>query len=275
MRKREPGKPSRYRQNKATRAWARQLMRGQYAPAAGLLLLGFAVMCAMGFLPLLLDFAADTAVAALPQTPAAEMGLRWGRAAGAALLALLALLPCSALRMGREAWFFGAAEGRKRSRSRVLFWLQPRWAFKAARFLLAVALRKLLWAAVYLLPGAFLLVGTLLQARGGELNLALFLSAVIGGGALLLLGLCFYIATAQRYALVPAILSKQPRSKLKNVLRLSAARTEGHCGELFRFHCGFLPLLLLCLLVVPAFPALPYIHQSRACRHAELLTGRI
>jgi hypothetical protein len=263
------------RTNKAIKAWARRLLRGRRGVALLLLLLGMALAAAAGCLPLLLDFAADRAVLALPPelTPAMDAGLRWAKAGGAALGLLPAALLCAPLRLGREAWYFGGADAKKRSAARVLFWLQPRWALKAARFLLALWLRRLLWAALYLLPGGFLLVGTLWQARGGEMNLWLFVSAAGGGGALLLLGLGFFLATAQRYALVLPILAKQPRCKLRNALRLSAARTEGQCAALLGFQLSFFPWYLLCLLVVPLAFVLPYITQCRACKHAALLGG--
>ncbi len=270
---------SAHRRNRATRLRARQLLRGHLIPASALLLVGFLLAAAAGLLPRLIDAATERAVSALPsfaETAAGATGtsaLRWAKVGGMALLIPLAALFCSPLRLGREAWYFGGADGRKRSGKRVLFWLQPRWALKATRFMLALQLRKLLWAALYLLPGGFLLVGTLWQARMGVLDLTLFLSAVAGGAALLLLGLAFYLPTVRRYALVPAILAKQPRCKLRNALRLSAARMDGHGAALLRFELSFLPWLALCLLIAPAFFILPWYTQSRACRHKEILTA--
>ena len=261
-----------HQRNKATRQWAGRLLRGHRGAAAALLIAGFLLAAGAGFLPLLLDFAAEQAAAAIPNhTPAIDMGLRWGKAGGAVLLALLAALLCAPLRVGREAWYFGGADGRRRCAARVLFWLQPRWALKAARFVLAVSCCKLLWAALYLLPGGFLLVGTLWQARAGDLSMGLFLSAVGGGAALLGLGLAFYGATVQRYALVLPVLAKQPRCRLRNALALSAARTDGQCAALLRFRLGFLPWYLLSLPVIPLIFTGPYITQAMACRHAELL----
>jgi len=265
-----------HQRNKATRQWAGRLLHGHRGAAAALLAVGLLLAAGAGFLPLLLDFAADRAAAAIPgYTPMVDMGLRWGKAGGAVLLALLAALLCAPLRVGREAWYFGGADGRRRCAARVLFWLQPRWAFKASRFVIAIFLCKLLWAALYLLPGGFLLIGTLWQARTGDLSMGLFLSAVGGGAALLILGLLFYGATAQRYALVLPVLAKQPRCKLRNALRLSAARTDGQCAALLRFRLSFLPWVALSLPVIPLVFTAPYITQAMACRHAELLQGGI
>ena len=265
-----------HQKNKITRLWARQLLRGHKGTAVALLLLGFLLAAGAGFLPLLLDFAADSAAAAIPNhTPPIDMGLRWAKAGGAVLLVLLAALLCAPLRVGREAWFYGGADGRKRSAARVLFWLQPRWAFKAARFVLAVSCAKLLWATLYLLPGGFLLGGTLWQARAGDLSMALFLSAAGGGAVLLALGIFFYGATVQRYALVLPVLAKQPRCKLRNALALSAARTDGRCAALLRFRLSLLPWVALSLPVIPLFFTAPYITQCLACRHAELLNGGV
>jgi len=252
------------------------LLRGHRGTAAALLLIGCLLAAGAGFLPLLLDLAANRAAAAIPNhTPTIDLSLRWAKAGGAVLLALPAALLCAPLRVGREAWYFGGADGRKRSRARILFWLQPRWALKAARFVLAIACAKVFWAALYLLPGGFLLGGTLWQARAGDLSMGVFLGAVGGGAALLALGLFFYGVTAQRYALVLPVLAKQPRCKLRNALALSAARTDGSCAALLRFRLGFLPWLLLSLPVIPLLFTAPYITQSLACRHAELLNGGV
>ena len=263
--------------NKATKLWARQLTRGHRGAGFVLLAGGFALAAAAGLLPLLLDFASARAVAALPapHSPAMLWGITGGRVIFALLLVLLAALLCAPWRVGREAWYFGGADARKRTRARVLFWLQPRWACKAAWFVLMLGLRKLLWAALYFTPGAFLLAGTLLQANVGEIDLALFLGAAGGGLALLLLGLGFYAATVQRYALVLPVLAKQPRVKLRNALRLSAARTNEHCAALLGYKLSLLPWYLLCLFVVTLPFAAPYITQARACRHAELLRGGV
>jgi ABC-type cobalt transport system substrate-binding protein len=262
--------------DRATKAWAKQLLKGHRGAALALLAGGIVLAAAAGTLPLLMDYFSQRMVLALQNpAPVAEWGLKWGKAGMAALLLLVAALICAPLRMGREAWYFGGADGKKRSPARVKFWLQPRWAFKAARFVLALGWRKLLWAVLYLLPGGFLLAGTLWQARSGNMDLLLFLSAVLGGGMILALGVGFYFATVQRYALVLPVLAKQPRCKLRNALRLSAARTEGSCAALLRFQLGFLPWALLSLLVVPLIYTAPYIAQSRACRCAELLNGGV
>jgi len=257
--------------NKATKQKSKAILRGHRMASAMLLLAGAVLAVAAGFLPLLLDFAASQAAVAIPQSPAADIGLRWGKVAGGVLLALLAALICAPLRLGREAWFFGGADGRRRTKARVLFWLQPRWALKAAWFVIALAARKLLWAAVYFLPGGFLLAGTLMQSRGGGMNLTLFICAAAGGAVLLALGVGFYLSTAQRYALVLPILAKQPKCKLKHALRLSVARTEGKCASLILLRLSFAPWYILGLLIFPLLYVAPYVTQAKACRHAELL----
>jgi len=272
-----PDKESDRSNNKATKHWARRLTRGHRGAGFFLLVGGFMVAAVAGLLPLVLDFATNRAVAALPypHSPGVLWAVNGGRVAFAVGLAALAALICAPLRLGREAWYFGGADGRRRNRMRVLFWLQPRWALKAARFVLALALRKLLWAALYFTPGGFLLGGTLWQAYAGEIDLGLFLSAVGGGAVLLALGAGFYVATVQRYALVLPILAKQPRCKLRNAVQLSVARTNRNCTALLGFKLSLLPWYLLCALVVPLPFAAPYITQARACRHAQLLNGQV
>jgi len=263
--------------NKTTKLHARKLTRGHRGAGFMLLAGGFVLAAIAGTAPLLLDFASARAVAALPypHSPAMAWGVTGGRVGFAILLAVAAALLCAPLRLGREAWYFGGADARKRSRARVLFWLQPRWAFKATGFVITLTLLKLLWALLFFTPGGFLLGGTLWQAQAGEMDLLLFFGAIGGGAALLGLGAVFYAATVQRYALVLPILAKQPLCKLRNCIQLSVARTSNHCSALLKYKLSLLPWYLLCMLVVPLPFVAPYITQARACRHAELLRGGV
>jgi len=277
MKNAAPESPSISLNNRSTKQQAHRLIRGHKASGFLLLACGFLLAIITAAAPLVLDFASAQAVAALPypHTPAIAWSLTGIQASTALALAMLAALLCAPLRVGREAWYFGGADARKRSRARVLFWLQPRWALKATGFVVALAVRKLLWAALYFMPGGFLLGGTLWQAQSSEIDLMLFFGAVGGGALLLLLGLVFYAATVQRYALVLPILAKQPRCKLGNAIQLSAARTSAHCSALLKYKLSLLPWYLLCMLVVPMPFVAPYITQARACRHAELLKGGV
>ncbi|MCL2195717.1 MAG: DUF975 family protein [Oscillospiraceae bacterium] len=263
--------------NKQTKLHAKQLTQGHRGTGFALLTISFAVATAAGALPFLHDFTAAQAVAVLPYphtdfTSWAAQGIQLGIAL---LLVLLVALLVAPLRVGREAWYFGGADARKRTVKRVTFWLQPRWALKAAGFVISLRLRKLLWALLFFVPGGFLLGGTLWQAQQSNLDIALFIAALAGGVVLLLVGAGFYAATVQRYALVLPILAKQPRCKLRNAVRLSCARTNEQCAALLRYKLSFLPWYLLCMLVVPLPFVLPYLAQARACRHAELLRGGV
>lgn len=263
--------------NKQTKLHAKQLTKGHRGAGFVLLAVGFAVALAAGALPFLHDFTAAQAVALLPYphndfTPWATQGIQIGVAL---LLVMLVALLLAPLRLGREAWYFGAADARKRGRKRVLFWLQPRWAFKAAWFVVSLRVRKLLWSVLFFVPGGFLFGGTLWQAQQSDLDVALFIAAAAGGVLLLVVGAGFYAATVQRYALVLPILAKQPRCKLRNAVRLSCARTNEHCAALLRYKLSFLPWYALCLFIVPLPFVLPYLAQARACRHAELLRGGV
>jgi hypothetical protein len=259
--------------NKKTRVQARSLLRGHLLTSALLLLAGAALSVGLGLLPALLDLAANQTVAALPaaESVLAGEGVRWGRAGLFVLALLLMLLLPAPLRLGREAWYFGAADGRNRNRLRVLYWLQPGKALRAMRFRLTIGFMKLGWAMVFLLPGCFLLGGTIWQAVTERMDLLLFLGAAGGGLLLLLLGGWFFLLTVQRYFLVAAALIRNPRCKLRNALRFSAARMDGHCRETLRFRLGLTPWWLLSLLIVPGAYALPYTAQCTACRRAELM----
>ncbi|MDR2646822.1 MAG: DUF975 family protein [Oscillospiraceae bacterium] len=258
---------------KAAKLRAKKVLQGHWGAACGILFAGLVTAIGAGLLPLLTDLAVRQTALIFPDTgdPIAAISKEWMRTVLSAVAVLFACLICAPLRMGREAWYFGGADGKKRTSMRVLFWLIPRNALKATRFLFAVGIRKFLWAVLYLLPGTFLLIGTITQSQSAALDAALFFAAIGCGAVLLAVGFGFYLATVQRYALVPAILAKQPAAKCKNALRLSAARMEGNCAKMLRFRAGFIPWFLLCFFVVPAGYVLPYYTQSCACRHKNLL----
>jgi uncharacterized membrane protein len=193
----------------------------------------------------------------------------------ALVVILLAALLCAPIRTGKEAWFVSAAQGQQTSSARILFWLQPRWACKAMGFQLCLWTFRLLWAAVYFLPGVVILVGTLLEARTGVMNSFIFITTICASSALILCGMGFWYATIQRYSLVQMILAKQPRVRFKNALRLSAARMDKHGGQMLWLEASFLGYHLANIMIIPMFFTLPYLQQARTCRRLDILQGNI
>ncbi|MDR1735017.1 MAG: hypothetical protein LBR73_09100 [Oscillospiraceae bacterium] len=264
--------------NRELRERARKLTKGHRGDGGLLSLAATAMPLLAGALPLLLEPARAAAVSALPKNVTALMGAHTDRisvAVFAVLCILAAAVLCAPLRVAREAWFIGGAEGKKRTAKRIKFWLRPKWALKAARFVLSLWVLKLFWAAVFFAPGAFLFTGTILQASAESMGMGVFFAAVGGGAVLLLLGLCFYLAMAERYALVLSILAKQPKVKLRSALALSQARMDGHCAENLGFSLSLLGWKLLSLLIVTTPLCTPYVRQAEACKRVRLLTGGV
>jgi uncharacterized membrane protein len=262
---------------KAAKMRARRLMRGKRGMGSLLLALSVVMPLAVGASAPLLDKLGSAAVNALPaaRTYLGSQAFPAMQIALALAMMLCAAILCAPLRIGREAWFVGVAEEKGHTLKRVLFWLQPGRACKAALFQLTLWGIRLLWGVVYFVPGAVLFGGTLLQAQSGVMNMFIFIAALAAGGILLLIGGVFWAATVRRYALVPAILVKRPTVRLRNALRLSAARMEGRCGELGRFEASLAGWKLAGLLIVPAVFAMPYVAQARVCRHLELISGDV
>ncbi len=119
-------------------------------------------------------------------------------------------------------------------------------------------------AAVCCLPGGLVLwsVGML----SGSSGMAALLRIALGllGLALLILGLLLAAAVMTRFIAAPFILAYDDRSGVLAALRLSARATKGFRGELLTMVLSFLPLMLLCILLVPMLFVVPYMAASCA-----------
>lgn len=252
--------------NSATKFRSKELLVGFTLRGAFLFLLGFLVSIGAGMLPVGVDIFTKSVQAFAPY----QLYLRIG--VGLLMLFCCALL-LAPLRTGREAWFVGAAFGYKRSKARILYWFAPKRALRCTLFRFVLHLCKGVWAVIFLLPGLFMIVGTLYAGSVQQYDYHLLFITIGGGAVLLLVGGWFYLATVQRYFLVMPILINNPRVSLRYAMQKSAIIMDGQCKETARLKLSFLPLMLLNVLIFPAIYVLPYYRQSCACRSAELLRG--
>lgn len=178
------------------------------------------------------------------------------------LLGVFSLLIYSSVSVGEKAWYSGIAAQKRNCSKRFCFWFRPKNSFRAFRFKLILFFIKLFWAAVFFLPGGILLWSIYYLSGTGGLEMYLFIS--LGGGSILLMlgGAAFFFAATQKYFIAEYIFSSDPRLDALTAIRQSKNLLDGHILELVRFKLSFIPWLLSCFLIIPAFYFIPYYKES-------------
>lgn len=127
-------------------------------------------------------------------------------------------------------------------------------------FLLSFVLQLMgaLATAVCCLPGGLVLWAVQIMdgtsGTGALLRIALLLLGIL----LVILGILAESAVMTRYIAAPFILAVDEKAGVFSALHLSSRATKGFRGELFAMLLSFLPLALLCVLLVPVLFVLPY-----------------
>ena len=125
---------------------------------------------------------------------------------------------------------------------------------------------------VCLLPGALTLfsAGTFPGSDGKKA--ALRIAMLLLGGVLLIIGLLFAIALLVRFIAVPFILTDE-HTGIFQAAALSWRATRREADGVFSLVISFLPLFLLCILLIPAIFVIPYFIASSGL-YARVLLDR-
>lgn len=183
-------------------------------------------------------------------------------AAVIAVLLVINLFTYSSFAAGSYAWF--NFYGKKNRGAKAAYWFKPSKSALSARLYFALFFRKLLWTAAFLFPGTAVLICTVILAMNGGIELNLFICAVAGGAAAVILGAVFLFIVLQKYFLAPYIMAANPTLKVREVIKLSRLASNGVLKRTAAFKLSFLPWFLSCAAVLPAFYVWPYYRQSCA-----------
>ncbi len=135
-----------------------------------------------------------------------------------------------------------------------------------------VAVRCLLWGALFAIPSAMLLAGIWMvrQWSGSYVLLVLAALVLLEVIVTLVMGVLWF-CWIQRYFLVDYLFVSGEEEGLHAILRRSVRIMKKNRVQTAALIGSFLPWILLCLLVVPLLFVLPYLFSSMAINAKVLL----
>lgn len=138
-------------------------------------------------------------------------------------------------------------------------------ALKACELSVRLFFIKLFWLSVFeavpIAAGALFVYGNYRNA----VSLRAAYAVLIGLSLLVVAGLVFYSVFVQRYAKSMFFLACYKDFTAGNAINESVRRTRGKLMDIFLFKLSFMPWMLLCIGVLPAFYVIPYYKQSLTC----------
>lgn len=183
-------------------------------------------------------------------------------AAAIVILLLINLFTYSSFALGSCAWF--NFYGKKNRGVKAAYWFKPSKSALSARLYFVLFFRKLMWCFALLFPGTAVLISSVLLAMDGGIELNLFICSVAGGAATLIFGAAFLFVILQKYFLAPYIMAANPTLTIREIIKLSRLASDGILKKTAAFKLSFLPWLLSCAAVFPAFYVWPYYRQCCA-----------
>lgn len=186
-------------------------------------------------------------------------------------LCLITLCGYSSAAVGEKAWYTGLTSNKRNCGRRLFFWFRPKNSFRALWFNVLLFGIKLMLAIVFFLPSAIVLWSVYYLSASGGLELYLFIALSAGGAILALSGLIFCLISTERYFIAGYLFSSDPRLSALTAIRQSKNLLDGYIFEIVKFKLSFLPLLLSCIFIIPAFYVIPYYKES-CCVVAKNIT---
>lgn len=199
------------------------------------------------------------------------VGVTIASAAVLIFLSLITLCVYSSAAIGEKAWYGGLTGNKRNCARRLFFWFRPKNAFRALWFNVLLFLIKTMWAIVFFLPSIIFLWSVYYLSASGGLELYLFISLAVGGVLLAVSGLVFYLIATERYFIAGYLFSSDPRLSAMTAIRQSKNLLDGHIFEIVRFKLSFIPWILSCIFIAPAFYVIPYYKES-CCMVAKKIT---
>lgn len=256
--------------------WSRAMAIALLVTAAGLLMsLAEGMLGGLLQIPTFLDVAGTPAnfLDDLPAATPAALAL----VSGMALLCLLVLTP---LGLGAMGWHYRLGGGKVEEVSSVFeFFGSAAAFFKAVLLSFNIAVRGMLWTALFALPASALMAfaSASAEAAGSDSELLLARGAAL---CAVVLGVMAAILTAiwlQRYYLAPYALIDNPTGSVREAIRRSIQATKGRRVALLWLEVTLLGWRLLGLLVVTQLYTKPYVAMVRALygRYLIELTERV
>ena len=183
------------------------------------------------------------------------------------LISLLIFFVMTPLQQGCARWFYRRTGGEQEPVSGVFFYFETAKSyFRSLGLYFQIGLRTFVWMLLPALPMAATIVFIMFYKRqlGGNLPNAVFAVVVILMVIWAILLVILSIMISLRYFLAPYLLAEHPEQKAGQCIKNGVRMVKGHKAELFVFMLSFFGWALLCVLIVPIFYVLPYMHSSYA-----------
>lgn len=191
-------------------------------------------------------------------------GINVLKISGAVVGTVLFIIFVPTIKLGCERWFLLTAKGEKPPLSELFHYLNPKGTAKSIKAFMYSVFRRAAAMTLFLFPSVCLSGVLYFSFKEGEISL--YISYALLGASLLLfaLGQIFYfIYTTRYFAYYPIIVSNESISA-SDALEKSIEITGGAYRKICLFRLSFIPWLLLCLFIIPAFYVWGYYKESKA-----------
>lgn len=175
----------------------------------------------------------------------------------------ISLVFYSSKTLGEIAYHLVISHNTKKNFKRLLFWLKPKFAFKAFMLCTSLIIIKSITTFVSVLPSLILILIILILAFTGGIEVYLFISLLVGVFILFLTGAIFAFIANQRYFLAKYLLAENPKLGVIQVLKQSKNLMDGQIFRVIKFKLSFMPAFILYLLVFPIIFIHP--HYKQCC----------
>lgn len=227
------------------------LLSGSYADSVLLEFLSFSLSMA----PFLLLLLLNTSSLMNPQT---EIYL-------ILFCVFLSFIIATALKTGFAFWYYQISEKTKDGYGFFVCFLHPSIWVKSILIRIFTFVKVLLFTVlIFVFPALFLVGGYFIwMGRFHDIQAQFGLVAYLLGLILGFFALIFSIIFSMRYSFSFLALAQNPSIGPWKAVSRSAAACKGRVSGLFSFILSFFPLFLSCVLIVPAFFALPYYKECK------------
>lgn len=175
--------------------------------------------------------------------------------------------------LGCERWFLLSAKGEKAGIKELFYYFTPDGFSKSISAFLFCSLKKCAALILFLFPAACLFFVLYFSLKEGEISLTISYALIICCLLLLSAGIAFYFFYSSRFFAYYDVIISNEKIKPQSAFEKSLEITEGAYGKICLFRFSFLPWLLLCMLIFPAFYVWGYYRESKTmlCLKNDLL----
>lgn len=188
--------------------------------------------------------------------------------------AFIFLLFISGIRLGESFVYFTRANG-GRGNFRALFkFLSPRQSFRALRIYLQITAQKLLWFVYFFIP-VIICIGCIYNLYSNAfISQAVYIILSVGASIILAFAFVMCRISHLRLSASPYYLCLRENLSPSGAIKKSILFTDGFLSEGVVLEYSLIGWILSCLLIIPAFYAIPYYKLVKAVFVTEAIFSK-